>query len=171
MGNVRLYGATSGYTELAAPAVASDNTLTLPAGGFGKILQVVSVTQDTELSTTSTSFVTSGLTATITPTSATSKILVTAFVPIEVEVEGRIGYTTLFRGTVAGTNLAGSTGMSQHKGGSTYTRAAVGVSYLDSPATTSAQVYTLGFKVNVSSTIRVFDNNVQGSMTLMEVSA
>ena len=32
MGNVRLYGATSGYTELAPPAVAGDNVLTLPSG-------------------------------------------------------------------------------------------------------------------------------------------
>ena len=31
MGNVRLYGSTSGYTELAAPAVAPDGVLTLPA--------------------------------------------------------------------------------------------------------------------------------------------
>ena len=32
MGNVRLYGATSGYTELAPPAVAPDGVLTLPSG-------------------------------------------------------------------------------------------------------------------------------------------
>ena len=31
MGNVRLYGATSGYTELAPPAVAGAGVLTLPA--------------------------------------------------------------------------------------------------------------------------------------------
>ena len=32
MGNVRLYGATSGYTELAPPAVAPDGVLSLPSG-------------------------------------------------------------------------------------------------------------------------------------------
>ena len=32
MGNVRLYGATSGYTELAPPAVAPDGVLSLPTG-------------------------------------------------------------------------------------------------------------------------------------------
>ena len=32
MGNVRLYGATSGYTELAPPAVAGASVLTLPSG-------------------------------------------------------------------------------------------------------------------------------------------
>ena len=32
MGNVRVYGATSGYTELAPPAVAPDGVLSLPSG-------------------------------------------------------------------------------------------------------------------------------------------
>jgi len=32
MGNVRLYGSTSGYTELAPPAIAPDGVLTLPSG-------------------------------------------------------------------------------------------------------------------------------------------
>jgi hypothetical protein len=32
MGNVRLYGSTSGYTELAPPAVAPDGVLSLPSG-------------------------------------------------------------------------------------------------------------------------------------------
>lgn len=32
MGNIRLYGATSGYTELAPPAVAPDGVLALPSG-------------------------------------------------------------------------------------------------------------------------------------------
>ena len=32
MGNVRLYGSTSGYTELAPPAVAPDGVVSLPSG-------------------------------------------------------------------------------------------------------------------------------------------
>jgi hypothetical protein len=32
MSKIRLYGATSGYVDLAAPAVADDATLTLPTG-------------------------------------------------------------------------------------------------------------------------------------------
>jgi len=32
MGNLRLYGSTSGYTELAPPAVAPDGVLVLPSG-------------------------------------------------------------------------------------------------------------------------------------------
>lgn len=81
MSKIRLYGSTSGYVDLAAPAVADDATLTLPTGaaGFGKALQVVSTTKTDTFTTTSTTPVdVTGLAVTITPTSATSKVLVVA---------------------------------------------------------------------------------------------
>jgi hypothetical protein len=46
------------------------------ASGFGKVLQTVSTTYSTEETTTSTSFVDSSLVATITPASASNKILI-----------------------------------------------------------------------------------------------
>jgi len=94
---LRLNGSTSGYTEIDAPAVAGNNTITLPTGngtsgqvlttnGSGalswgpgsKILQVVSTTFTSEFSwTTKGAWVDmTGISAAITPTSATSKILV-----------------------------------------------------------------------------------------------
>ena len=33
MGNIRLYGDTSGYVEIAPPAIGSNSTITLPASG------------------------------------------------------------------------------------------------------------------------------------------
>jgi hypothetical protein len=38
MGKVRLTGTTSGFTEISAPAVAGNNTLTLPASGAGQLI-------------------------------------------------------------------------------------------------------------------------------------
>jgi len=84
MGNVRLYGATSGYTELAPPAVAPDGVLSLPSGTGtlltaegGKVLQVVRATDTTNRSTTSTSFVdVTGMSVTITPQKSTSAIII-----------------------------------------------------------------------------------------------
>ena len=43
MGNVRLYGSTSGYTELAPPAIAPDGVLSLPTG-TGTLATAASVT-------------------------------------------------------------------------------------------------------------------------------
>lgn len=45
MGNIRLYGSTSGYTELAPPAVAPDGVLSLPSG-VGTIAKIESAWQD-----------------------------------------------------------------------------------------------------------------------------
>ena len=58
MGNVRLYGATSGYTELAPPAVAPDGVLSLPSGTgtIAKEKQSATATVSTQQTTTSTSF-------------------------------------------------------------------------------------------------------------------
>ena len=76
---IRLYGSTSGYVELEAPAVAPDGVLTLPTGtgGFGKTLQVVQTVKTDAFTTTSTAFTAvTGLSAAITPSSTTSKVLV-----------------------------------------------------------------------------------------------
>jgi len=78
MSKVRLYGSTSGYIELAAPAVADDGTLTLPtaAAGFGKILQIVSATDTTNRTTTSATSVDADISVSITPLDASSTIYV-----------------------------------------------------------------------------------------------
>ena len=83
---VKLVGSTSGSVSLQAPASTSGGAhrvLTLPdvngtiatTTTAGKILQVVSTTKSDGFSTTSSSFVDiTGLSRTITPTAASSKI-------------------------------------------------------------------------------------------------
>jgi len=67
-------GPITGLTSLASPTTL--NGLTIPTTGFGKILQIVRATDSTDRTTTSTSFVdVTGMAVTITPTSATSNIL------------------------------------------------------------------------------------------------
>src|SRR5210317_2509467 len=95
---IRLNGQTSGYVEIEAPATAGSNTLVLPngngtsgqylqtngSGGLswagvttGKILQVVQASKTDTTSTASVdSFVDLGLSASITPASASNKVLV-----------------------------------------------------------------------------------------------
>jgi hypothetical protein len=58
MGNIRLYGSTSGYTELAPPAIAPDGVLSLPTG-VGTLAtekQSATNTVTTSQTTTSTSY-------------------------------------------------------------------------------------------------------------------
>ena len=95
--SLRLNGSTSGYVEIDAPATAGSNTLTLPngngtggqylqtngSGGLswagvttGKVLQVVQAQSTTETATNSATLVDTGLSGSITPVAANSKILV-----------------------------------------------------------------------------------------------
>ena len=69
--------ATSFAGEIPAASIVGVCTSGLTkTGGFGKILQVVSQNLTTQMSTASTSYVDSGLTASITPSATSSKILI-----------------------------------------------------------------------------------------------
>jgi len=68
--------ATNGHTLVADSAEATGLKWAAPAGGGGKVLQVVQDTLVGGLTTTSTSYVDSGLTLSITPVSVSSRILV-----------------------------------------------------------------------------------------------
>jgi hypothetical protein len=141
---------------------------TLPTGS---VLQVVQSTYATQVDTTSTSYVTTGLTATITPSSSTSKVFIIVSNVIRANSLGDCNWT-VFRGTVSGTNLA-SSGYFVYgtaTAGSSTVVTGISINYLDSPATTSATTYTLGFKssgVSVSSQ----HGSATATMTLMEIAA
>ena len=95
MASIVVAGDTSGTVTLTAPATAGTTTLTLPTANgtilttgssgqsipkaalpTGSVLQVVQGSYSTQTTTTSTTYVTTNLSATITPTSASSKILI-----------------------------------------------------------------------------------------------
>jgi hypothetical protein len=106
----------------------------------GKIVQTVASTTTSSFTTTSTSFVSTGHTATITPTSTSSKILCLVTSQLAQTNTNLNTQMTLFRDS---TNLAGS-GNSfcdvLSSAGNIYANAAI--SYLDSPSSTSALTYS-----------------------------
>jgi hypothetical protein len=137
--------------------------------GAFRILQVVQASHSTEVSTTSTSYVTTGLTASITPQSTTSKILAYVSMPTEKTTVSIFSgaYIALFRGTVTGTNLVENLLYSEQQIVST-----LALNWLDSPSTTSAQVYTVGIKTNSGAvTVKSCPGSLKASLVLMEVSA
>ena len=135
----------------------------------GHVLQVVQATITSQQTTTSTSFVDSGLTATITPTSSSSKILVTG------------DFGTGCNNTSGGMIMQlvrGSTSIFYR--GDFYSAAGGGYAvdaffHLDSPATTSATTYKIQFKSQSSSTTVYVNTEYSGStsptshITLMEI--
>jgi hypothetical protein len=138
----------------------------------GGILQVVTGTTSTQVATTSGTFVTTGLSASITPISTSSQIVIIANTTGLTPNNSTVATWTLFRGTVADTNLGnGSTGMIWiYTEAAASLRGSVACSAIDSPNTTSSQTYTLGFRTNSSGgSITSNTADTKATMILMEV--
>jgi hypothetical protein len=132
------------------------------AAGGGKVLQVVQATLTTTATTTSTSYVDTGLTASITPSLATSKVLIMISAPMGKNDGANGFFATLANG--AGTNLIVPTspgsrtvGFMRQEGftGAQYTVFPFNFTYLDSPASTSSQTYKLQYKVTSGGTAAI----------------
>jgi hypothetical protein len=183
MSPLRLTGSTSGYSQLDAPAIAGDQTFTLPSTGgtldrlnrAGNILQVVNATYSTNTTSSSSTFADTGLTATITPTSATSKILVLA---CQAGCGKNGGNTRLYLRL-----LRGATTIADFERMAGYTNSsadnfigACSVAYLDSPATTSSTTYKTQLASQNNSSpvyVNLADGGVNSTstITLMEIAA
>jgi hypothetical protein len=144
-----------------------------PAGGGGKVLQVVSATTSTNASTATATYIDSNLTASITPSSATSKVLV-LFHQNGV-YRSAAGNTTgvylrLMRDSTEIMIAAqdwGYTNLNQVFLGGTISGA-----YLDSPSTTSATTYKTQFKPGASTfTAAVQESSSVSVITLLEIGA
>lgn len=190
MSPVRIYG-DQGYSELKAPTQAVNTSFVLPSGvgsasqvlqtngsgalswaAGGKILQVVSATYSTEVSRINdNSRFDTGLTASITPSSASNKVLIIVTQSLytlngESSTTGRCylmrGSTDLamfVQRAYAGNSTAFAFG--QHITGH----------YMDSPASTSALTYKTQIKVDSSSnsTATAQGNTETSFIVLMEV--
>ena len=156
----------------------NDNVITMPSGhklyAPGSVVQVVSVNYSTVVVSTSTSYATTGLNATITPSSTSSKIAIFASTTARMGNNFAAGIYTIFRGTVAGTDLApapGSFGLtSVYNNFNGETLFSVATHVLDSPSTTSQQTYTLAHKIGVpGGGVTSQFNSTQANMILMEI--
>jgi hypothetical protein len=141
---------------------------TLEFANGGKILQVIQATE-TDIANSSTStYADTGLTASITPSSSSNKVLVLAYEgqcsktanDTQLDIQLLRGSTNIF------THTALNLGAPATTEGSNIT-----ICYLDSPATTSATTYKTQFRNrDASGTVRM---NVNGTavIILMEVEA
>ena len=154
--------------KLASTLDLTGKTVTLPAGTGGKVLQVVNATRAATSVTTSTSFVSNGLTASITPSSSSSKIFVSVSSVGDSGASGVTAFYTLYRNS---TNLGGATeGLGGVSASSGNIRAPIAFNYLDSPSTTSSVSYTLYFRSINGTLVEVppYASGVQ-VITLMEI--
>ena len=143
----------------------------LPAGIGGKVLQVVTSSYGTEVGSSSNVYADTGLTASITPSSASSTILVTVHqVGLGKETGNTSGKLKLLRDSTDLIVFEESYGYTN-----TVTANRIGgasVVYVDSPATTSSITYKTQFAsgANTASAVVQF-NSSDSTICLMEISA
>ena len=137
----------------------------LPAGS---VLQVVNGTTSTQVTTTGTTYIDTGLSASITPKFSTSKILVL------VSQNGTGKSTESGGGTIDLIILRNSTQIvyasAAYTGTAIYNICSISESYLDSPTTTSSVTYKTQFKSGASGTTALVQNpSSLSTITLLEI--
>jgi hypothetical protein len=144
-------------------------------GGGGKVLQVVNATTTTTATIASNTYADSGITATITPTASTSKVLI-------IISANQLVYSTSTTDFVRSKSriMRGATQIIEYpysqqlQGASSFylnTVVQASYTYLDSPATTSATTYKLQGASANSHAVAFQDGSTPSVITLLEIGA
>ena len=162
---------TTALTIDASQNITTANKFAKASMPAGSVLQVVNATYSTQIFTSSATYSDTGLTASITPTSATSKIM--CFVDMvgagKDSANGWVSFKLLrgassiitFELQAGWTNSTASNGI-----GSCSTN------YLDSPATTSATTYKVQYcNVTAAGNAYAQIGSASSTITLMEIAA
>lgn len=164
-GTIAIADLSATGTPSSTTFLRGDNTWGSAGATAGQVIQVVTATDQTQRSTTSQSFVTGSntLSASITPSSASNKILVL----LSTDAYGSTAscFVTIYRGA---TNLGnGNNGMMT--GGIDFNWNASCMIY-DSPATTSSTTYQAYFRHSSASGISfLVAGSGKSSITLLEI--
>ena len=170
----RLGIGTAGQVLTVNSGATAPEWATPAAGGGGKVLQVVQATFNTPTTTNSTSFTDTGLTASITPSLATSKVmvLVTQQFGLQVISSGNnvgMGFR-IMRGATSVLESPVNSAAYYDYNSLTYivNRMYIAMNYLDSPNTTSATTYkTQGCLNSTANSRDLTYQNTNGYSTIL----
>jgi hypothetical protein len=144
---------------------------------IGAVLQAVSTTTTTLVTNGTGTYTSTGLSLNITPTSATSKILIMAWCPIRYGTNNGGGNVGIRINRASGTVLM-SNNLINNVNAIVDISYPITLSYLDSPATTSSTNYTIEFALVNSSGVYTYPTvnwnsglTQTSTLTLMEIAA
>jgi hypothetical protein len=171
----RLAVGTNGHVLTADSTTATGLKWAAVAAG-GKVLQVVNATTTTSTTVASTTYTDSTLTATITPSAASSKILVIYSQTLDAErsAVGVSGAVQLVRGVTSIQDLGTTMGINANSATFIAITTMITSTCLDSPNTTSATTYKTQVKVNTTANSGVVvaqGGSKLSSITLLEIGA
>ena len=171
-------GLASGTTGQFLKFTGSTAIGTGEAGG-GKVLQCLSYTQGAATVTSSTSYVNfSSMLVTITPSAASSKILILHSAPATVYTDNNnnLGQVAIFRGSTNITTLGHNSSYAAYSATDYHNGASI--IYLDSPNSTSAIEYRVKVSTDNAALQFVYGSHYsnggqpdQSSLTCMEIAA
>ena len=134
--------------DINASAAIASTKLSGVGANAGEVIQVVSQFYDTQTSISNTSFIDTGLSLSITPASASNKILAMFYPSFSAESNSYCAFKLFRDATEIGTTTNTGTGIECFTGftiitGLQYSTIVQPIVYLDSPSTTSATTYKL----------------------------
>ena len=171
--------AISGFSALTSSPADTDEFLISDAGvlkrldaslvgGGGKVLQVVAGTHATEVSSSDSSYVTTNIDASITPSATSSKVLIIANTSGRTTNGGANGNYTVKRGSTDLDSTGNGFARVRDSSGDIFINAPI--VHLDSPNTTSSTTYTMFMKCNGGSVFSCVSDS-PASIILMEIGA
>ena len=182
-------GGTGTFT-ITSPNSNNNRTLTLPDSSgtvltnaaqsiprsalpVGAVLQTVTGTSNTPVSISSTTFTSIGLSASITPTSTSSRILIIVSYPWNSDSPGTIriigGARIMRDSTAIQSQITGSLGTEFPGVTNTSFRWRYNNTLIDSPSSTSAITYSVQCSGEGTYPISYFNNNTPGFIILQEI--
>ena len=172
----------SSQTELATAPADTDEFLISDAGvlkrldaslvgGGGKVLQVITATDSTKRTTSSTSYVTASntLSIDITPSSTSSKIFLIGSISVYQTNGNAAPHLTIYRDS---TELSGGTSLGGFRAGDGNQNMMFSpITHLDSPSSTSQITYQIYIKAGSSATISINQDSDTSTFTAFEIVA
>lgn len=168
----------TGQTALTSEPASTDEFLISDAGvlkrldasliGGGKVLQVVAGTHATEVSSSDSSYVTTNIDASITPSATSSKVLIIANTSGRKETAASNGNYTIKRGSTDLDSTGNGFARVRDDAGGIFCNAPI--VHLDSPSTTSSTTYTMFMKSSSGSVFSSVSDS-PSTIILMEIGA